>query len=270
MVILCEEYAEQFKISFNGSKSQLLKFCRPGDTYNASDNVLVCGQRVHCQDSAIHLGHTLYWNIFRDDCDTITKKFYKQYNCFRYKCQTMSSQVKNELFNTYCTSFYGVQLCDLNKLHKLHVAYRKCLRNIWNIPFRTHNAILPALAGRLCSTHMSLKRFVKFAKMALEHDSPVIRFVFHNALRKHSNSVFNRNLEHLQNQAAINREEFLSTEINNLTRTVDTLCEETCHTTQDDVKANVLKELIGCRDNDYVSILNFNEISLFINELCLN
>ena len=111
---------------------------------------------------------------------------------------------------------------------------------------------------------------MKFAKMALKHDSPVIRFIFHNALRQHSNSVFNRNLEYLQNQAAINREEFLSTEINNLTRTVDTLCEETCHTTQDDVKANVLKELIGCRDNDYVSNFNFNEISLFINELCLN
>ena len=68
MSSICEQYASEYDILFNGSKSKLLFF--KGRCCNVSTlSIVVCGQLVEMSDTAVHLGHTITSN----DRDNITK-----------------------------------------------------------------------------------------------------------------------------------------------------------------------------------------------------
>ena len=68
MSSICEQYASEYDILFNGSKSKLLFF--KGRCCNVSTlGIVVCGQLVEMSDKAVHLGHTITSN----DRDNITK-----------------------------------------------------------------------------------------------------------------------------------------------------------------------------------------------------
>ena len=54
---ICEQYASEYDILFNGRKSKLLFF--KGHCCNVSTlGIVVCGQLVEMSDTAVHLGHT--------------------------------------------------------------------------------------------------------------------------------------------------------------------------------------------------------------------
>ena len=68
MSSICEQYASEYDILFNRSKSKLLFF--KGRCCNVSTlGIVVCGQLVEMSDKAVHLGHTITSN----DRDNITK-----------------------------------------------------------------------------------------------------------------------------------------------------------------------------------------------------
>ena len=79
MSSICEQYASEYDILFNGSKSKLLFF--KGRCCNVSTlSIVVCGQLVEMSDTSVHLGHTITSN----DRDNITKSakssFWKSFN----------------------------------------------------------------------------------------------------------------------------------------------------------------------------------------------
>ena len=58
---ICEQYASEYDILFNGRKSKLLFF--KGHCCNVSTlGIVVCGQLVEMSDTAVHLGHTITSN----------------------------------------------------------------------------------------------------------------------------------------------------------------------------------------------------------------
>ena len=68
MSSICEQYASEYGILFNGSKSKLLFF--KGRCCNVSTlGIFVCSQLVEMLDTAVHLSHTITSN----DRDNITK-----------------------------------------------------------------------------------------------------------------------------------------------------------------------------------------------------
>ena len=81
MSSICEQYASEYDILFNGSKSKLSLF--KGRCGNVSTlGIVVCGQLVEMSDTAVHLGHTTC--ITSNDRDNITKSakssFWKSFN----------------------------------------------------------------------------------------------------------------------------------------------------------------------------------------------
>ena len=58
LVSVCEKYASEFDILFNGSKSKLLFF--KGRFSNGMESgIMVNGELVNISDNAVHLGHTI-------------------------------------------------------------------------------------------------------------------------------------------------------------------------------------------------------------------
>jgi len=63
----------------------------------------------------------------------------------------LSPVVKFRLFKTFCCSLYGSVLLELDHLSIDSVCclWRKGLRRVWDVPYRTHCNILPLL----CNEH---------------------------------------------------------------------------------------------------------------------
>ena len=200
MIKICEDFATEYDVIFNGSKSQLIKFSANGDGIVQSD-VFVCGVKVSPSKEVIHLGNKLFCNPFQDNCDNVVRKFYKQYNQFIAKFRYLPLDSKCKLFNSYCTSFYGLPICNLQKANKLHVAVRKCLRHMLGIPYRSHCKIVYGLMNSLCVDHMCQKRFLCYAKSVLNHHIDSIRFI-HNLGILEAKTIFAKNTFYCSNDPA--------------------------------------------------------------------
>ena len=270
MIKICEQYADDHCIMFNGSKSQLIKFevKRQVKSQNDHVHVYVSGIMVKCQNEITHLGHKIYNDINKDDIKCVISKFWKQYNMFKSQFVNLSSEIKNKLFHTYCTSFYGVQICDISKTDKLQAAYRKCVRNIWNISYRTHNDILLCLTGQICSKHMLLKRFIKFAFNVLNHKSHIIKYIYRNGLT-HSKSHFSSNVKIVTAEFNIEVNDLFSEYSTLLIGKVINTCKNKCQTVENKIKADVIKELVDVRDRRAVCPLDIKEAMLAISTLCV-
>ena len=180
-------------------------------------------------------GATVFSNPHQDDLESIVRNFNRQFNMFRAKFQCIPAHT---LFVAYCTSLYGVQLCDLQKGHKLHVAYRKSIRTLWGLPYRTHCSLPPCITKSNCSVHMCIKRFIKFANSVLQHEFPVVRYIFKVALSR-SNSVFTRNLHYASNLCGLNAN-LVNLDVAELCHIVNRDCEANSYTHEDTVTGTAI------------------------------
>ena len=65
-------------------------------------------------------------------------------NIFLADFKNVSSDIRNYLFQCYCISFYGTNIMSVfdGSLESVCTAWRKAVRRIWRIPWRTHNNML--------------------------------------------------------------------------------------------------------------------------------
>ena len=168
MVSMCEAYANEYCIEFNGSKCEMLIFSRQPLPENVYPRVLVNSAAVPVKQSVIHLSHKISCDVSERPMDNIIANSYKQYNLFLSRF--------GKIALTYCCSFYGASLYDLKDIESVLVALRKCTRHIWNISPRTHSDILPHMTG-ICR-HMLTKRFAKYYNNALGSKNDIVKYVF--------------------------------------------------------------------------------------------
>ena len=163
LIKICEIFADQFDIKFNGAKCVYMVF---GGRICKCDNrtVMVNGAELHRVNATVHLGH----HISTDDNDSLVSaaigQFWRGFNMFMADFSQIHSHIKCHLFKLYCCSYYGAPLWCLQStmVSRLCVAWRKASRHIWRLSPRTHCDILPLLSD--CAPRdISLKqRFMKF------------------------------------------------------------------------------------------------------------
>ena len=178
VIRICEEYAADHNILFNGTKSKLIVFTPNGQ--NAENvNVFVNGDRVQQVDAAVYLGNLLSNNSNDAPIERGIANFNRQFNSFMAHFGRLKANVKAKLFYNYCSSLYGCTLWDFtgNKIHDLYRIWRKSVRRLWYIPWQTHCWILPLLTGHLPIEYMLHKRFVKFMYNAFNSDNSSVAFI---------------------------------------------------------------------------------------------
>ena len=178
MSSICEQYASEYDMLFNGSKSKLLFF--KGRCCNVSTlGIVVCGQLVEMSDTAVHLGHTITSN----DRDNITKSakssFWKSFNILIAEFGKLSPFVISKLFNQYCCSFYGSPLWSISgaAVQALCVDWRKALRSMWRLNPRTHCDLITALSSQIPLIVSLKKRFAKFINRCLSSHNTTLQFI---------------------------------------------------------------------------------------------
>ena len=257
MVAICEQFADEFNVKFNGTKSKLLIYKGKGCNIGTK-SINVNGDIVHSSESADHLGH----RISVKDKDSMISagiaSFWKAYNIFMSDFGSVYSFLKCKLFQQYCCSFYGANLWLLNsnRCMDICVAWRKALRQLWRIPYRTHNRLVALLSGTLPLEMGLERRFVKFAKNVLSHDTGIIRSVAFLSLYNPW-STFNRNYRLVQNSygSCINVSDVTYVWRNSLKD-------------EELADVSVIKEVIDVRDGYKHCELSHNEILLTIEILC--
>ena len=76
-------------------------------------DISVAGSTITPEESTVYLSHTVSSDL-KHDIDGIYSKFYKQYNVFRTRFVGVPSSIKSQLFISFCSSLYGIQICDKN------------------------------------------------------------------------------------------------------------------------------------------------------------
>ena len=253
LVKICEVYADEYHVLFNGPKSKLLVFKGRDCVLPLDVCIYVNGQRVGIELCADHLGH----KVSSTDDESMLKgalsSFWRYFNNFMSEFGHLYGAIKCKLFKQYCCSYYGSPLWDLSSkgVDSLCIAWRKALRSLWKVHPMTHNDIIAVMSDTLPLKLQLLKRFCKFYEKCTVHDNPVIPLLVKVA----SNNPFSpigKNIRMLCKFKEMYTEWLLNKDI-----------------VFDNVR--VIKELIEVRESQkQVSYFDLNEIDFIIENLCVS
>jgi Reverse transcriptase (RNA-dependent DNA polymerase) len=197
MLHYCSVFACDNDIVFNPVKSVCIKF----SLHNVDViqyTVLLQGSSLSWTNKIKHLGHILCSTL--NDIDDITSQqnvFVSQFNYFIAKFNGISIALKVRLFMSYCESFYGSQLWDLQHvcIKCFDTVWRKAIRRLWQLPYKTHCNFLPVFANGSNFHTILCKRFNNFANDCFVHCNNLIKFISHVAASSQLH-VFGKNVLH--------------------------------------------------------------------------
>ena len=184
LLSVCDDFASEYDIVFNASKSKFVVIVPFKNSYLCSIlfkcKFFIGGNPVEFVESFAHLGHII--NSKLDDSDDIINRrssFIGQSNnilCYFNKLDMFS---KIKLFKSYCTSLYGCELWALNNnfVEEFCFAWRKALRCVLGLPYNCFNYLLPLLSNSLPVFMEICKRSIHFVSSCLVSKSNLVRFV---------------------------------------------------------------------------------------------
>ena len=157
MLDICDEFAVEHDVLFNASKSKCIYFypkCRSYSLLHRYDvsqlNFTITGYNIEFVDSYKHLGHIIS-STQTDDVDIHEKRsvFIGQANNVLCYFVNLSSTVKFRLFSSYCTSFFGSELWQLDNtcIDDICTVWRKAIRRVWSLPYNAHSRLLSLLCA---------------------------------------------------------------------------------------------------------------------------
>ena len=261
---ICEEFSEEFNLTFNPSKSSLLTFHPPGMKEEYT-NILFLGKPIPTNYTEKHLGHLLSTSRKSVDfCDIIRDVKIKT-NVILKEFSHLNTWSKVKLFNSQCLSLYGCELWDLSdqNIKKICCEWRKCSRQILGISPRTHNFLIPQLMSTpdLLSTIYS--RILSFCNRGLSHPSEEIRFLFENFVYNPGSSFAN-NIKTICNKLGVSR----NTAFTLKATKVKSMCNKLGINEGAGNISRSISELIDIRDGQLHCNLNYYETTECLTALC--
>ena len=142
---------------------------------------------------SVHLGHTIGINNVEASIDVGIKDVFYRTNDVMAKFGFCTSDVRSYLFNTYCTSFYGCPLWKLDGKHieRFFVAWRKCIRKIWNVPPNTHGYLLEHLCHKQNINVQLLSRFLSFYHKVVNSNNSYVSLCAELCIHSNTNAAGN-------------------------------------------------------------------------------
>ena len=266
MIEICEKYAIDHDIRFNGKKSQLLVF---DNLYTQPINITVNGETVPVVENTLHLGNFVSTGSIFESIDCGINKFNSSFNYFMSTFGKCQKYVKNKLFIQYCMSLYGSQLWplwDRNSLNKIGVKWRNALRRIWNLPPNTHCDLLPLISSQTPIDIQLKCRFLKFYKTCVQSDNDLVSFLAKKMTYTYR-STMSKNLREIMYDLNLDVDEIMTVSefkvkqlyYDKWLNGVDA---------QTVAHANVIVDLSLMKDQIYVNDLDVYQCDLIINFLC--
>ena len=179
---ICDNFTTDFDVIFNAQKTKCIFFdsavskpSSPLHTFYVGNNVM---GYVDCWP---HLGHILS-NTVKCDNDDIRRCYLslvKQINEKLRYFRNLDVSTRLKLLYSFCNSLYGAELWDLSRCDFgcITVAWRKALKRVWSLPWRTHSNILYTLSNKWPIEEEIYRRLLLFGIRCINSESTVVRYV---------------------------------------------------------------------------------------------
>ena len=148
-------------------------------------------------DTYEHLGHLLYKDgTLKRDCDLKRRSFIGQFHALRQEIKYQKPIVFLKLINIYLSHFYGSNLWNLFDCDSLYVTWNNVIRNIFNLPKRSHRYLIEPVSEFPHLKCMLTNRFMKFFLSLYNSDKTVIKNLVNTQFRD-ARSTFGANVLNL-------------------------------------------------------------------------
>jgi len=264
MLRVCEQYANEFNILFNATKSKLI--IRSKNVISCSDFkpvVSFMNGNIEVVQSDKHLGNIIGNVNQADIVQNIVNDLKTKTNMVKFQFKNLPPHVMYSLFKTHCMPLYGSQLLDLSDfraIDRLYVAWRKAIRYILRLPSRTHSRLLHLICHDHPVEHQMYCRFVR----ALCTSSNKIVIKCCEMIRNGSNSPVSNSLSHVAHYFHTNRMNL---------HNIDVKTFEPEHSDFDSSISIAINDLLNMRNSTFLnqpSFFSFDECCELLHELCVN
>ena len=271
MLNICERYANDKKITFNASKSQLLHFSKKNNPLHNKKPILRMkhGQIIPYVEKCIHLGNTLNSSsIEHAMLDSAIIDLNVKTNNLLSEFSFSESITLSRLFKSYCMNVYGSSLWrynNHNNIERFCIAWRKAIRRLWKIPYRTHNALVYLINECNSISIILEKRCVKFLWNLLNSDNVLFRRICRYSIHN-SNTTMRENIRYFTYKYNILYDDWFNN-LNNIYIKINAHIHSMSN--NDDVcTAGAIRELCEARDSGLPQFVNSNQLSSMIDLLC--
>ena len=135
------------------------------------------GGNIKIVNNDKHLGLVFGCNAESEKVNTLCREITCKTNMIRSHFQYLSVNVLYFLFKTYAMPLYGAQTVALDgrEIDRLKVAWRKAVRFLLRLPYRTHSNLLHVICDDY-PIHVQLcKRFAIFFMQCLNSPNSIVR-----------------------------------------------------------------------------------------------
>ena len=170
---ICEQFSTEYNILFNASKSKFLAF-----GYDSEIKISFQGSIIPHVLKEKHLGHEISsdYNMLDRIVTAACNDLYTRTNLLLSQFGKANCNIVYKLFKNYCMSIYGCQLWNYEdkSINLFKVAWRKCVRKIYKIPYNTHCDLVHHICDDLNIDEQLHKRFIKFFINAMNSNNDIV------------------------------------------------------------------------------------------------
>lgn len=260
MISICEGYALDYDVIFNGPKTLFLIF-QGRDCNVTKCSITVNNESIDSVNEGLHLGHCVSSVNKYSLTEKACAQFWKFFNLFTADFGHIYPFLQCKLFGQYCCSFYGSPLWSFKSYDTICVAWRKALRKLWRVSPRTHCEIIALLSDSKPLEKSLMQRFCRFGNSIFTKGSPLIKNVATIAMNNPF-SVFGTNYCAIKNMYNLD-----------LSVSFKMIDVEWNDSVSDDVRCNVsvLRDMIDIRDKyKECELISIEDAIHIIDEICIN
>jgi hypothetical protein len=189
---ISNDFSCEYDVKFNPDKSRLLVFNNDMGDCDLKD--IVFNDKVNkVSPKEYHLGNSIGCESLYEMIKHCTNNFITKVNITLSQFKHAFSDIKYNLFKTYCMPLYSSQLWDYS--HKsidiFFTTWRKCIRRVWSLPHRTHNVLLNLICSDFSVDTQLHKRFMKFFNHVINSENNCIRICGRLAMHGSRSNVCN-------------------------------------------------------------------------------
>ena len=195
MLNVCESFAADYNVIFNSTKSHTIVHRRRQQSSTEIQPFSLDGVPINIVQQATHLGTLVGGNSQVDNISRLKRDITIRINTLSRLFGHCSSDVLIGLFKSYCTSYYGCPLLNLDdSLEPLIICWKKSIKHLLGLSIRTRSKLIPSLIGLPDLRLDLLSRFFSFFKSCVESENPIVRLCASLVVRSVSFSSLAKNL----------------------------------------------------------------------------
>lgn len=197
MLKICSKFANEVDLTFNPSKSVYMVF--GNNKTDADETIIFNDVTVKSVSSTKYLGH---WISSKPVCCYDYKPALGEYagrvNSLCSSFSFIPYDIKYTLCQILCQTLYGCEIWRINDfiLDKIDLSWRKSIRKLCQLPYRTHSRYLPFLVDHGGLQQIVFSRIIGFFQACLKVSNVKINRIV-NLVALGSSSSFSNSLMYL-------------------------------------------------------------------------